>query len=49
MEVVAKLKGIAMGTHKGRHVAALVRNKSAAEALSILQGCDRRAAGPLEK
>ena len=49
MEVVAKLKGIAMGTHKGRQGAELVRNKSAPAALSILQGCDRRAAGPLEK
>lgn len=49
MEVSAKLKGISMGTHKGRLVANLVRNKSAAEALNILQGVDKRAARPMEK
>ena len=49
MEVVAKLKGTQMGTRKGRQVADLVRDKSAAEALTILQGCERAAARPLEK
>ena len=38
-----------MGARKGRYVADLVRRKPVSEALTILQGCDRAAAGPIEK
>jgi large subunit ribosomal protein L22 len=49
MEVRASLKGAKLGTHKGRLVANLVRDKSCAEALTILQGCPQKAARPIEK
>lgn len=49
MEVTAKLRGVKMGTRKGRQVADLVRDKSCSEALAILQGCQRGAAKPIEK
>ncbi len=49
MEVTAKLSGAKMGTRKGRQVADLVRHKSAAEALAILQGCPRGPARPIAK
>ncbi len=49
MEITAKLNGVKMGTRKGRQVVDLVRNRSAAEALMILQGCPRSAARPIEK
>ncbi len=49
MEIRAKLKNAKMGTRKGRQVADLVRNKPCAEALAILQGCQRSPARPIEK
>ncbi len=49
MEVTAKVKDVHMGTVKGRLVADLIRNKPCAEALTILKGCPRRAARPVEK
>ncbi|MCP4003801.1 MAG: 50S ribosomal protein L22 [bacterium] len=49
MEVKAKLRKISMGARKGRLVADLIRNRPAAEALGILQACDKRAARPIEK
>ncbi len=38
-----------MAARKGRLVADLIRNRPCAEALNILQGCDKRAARPMEK
>ena len=49
MEVSARLKEAKIGTRKGRLVAELVRQKSCAEALAILQGCQQKAARPIEK
>ena len=49
MEIRAKLMNAKMGTRKGRQVADLVRDKPCAEALAILQGCQRSPARPIEK
>ena len=49
MEVRAKLQGAKMGTRKGRLVADLVRDRSCAEALAILQGCPAGSARPIAK
>ena len=49
MEIKASLSGAKMGTRKGRQVADLVRNRSAADALAILQGCPRGPARPIDK
>ena len=49
MEVRAKLQDVKMGTRKCRQVADLVRDKSASDALAVLQGCPRAAARPIEK
>ncbi len=49
MEVVARLRNVKIGTHKGRQVAALIRGKNAAEALNILQGVPKKAASPIAK
>ena len=49
MDVRATLQNIHMGPRRGRQVADLVRSKSCAQAIDILQGCPRRAARPIEK
>ncbi len=49
MDVRAKLQNIHMGPRKGRRVADLVRSRSCAEAINILQACPVRAARPIEK
>ena len=49
MEVRARLRNISFGTRKGRAVVDLVRNRSCADALAILQGCPKGAARPIEK
>jgi large subunit ribosomal protein L22 len=49
MEITAKVRRLPMGARKGRYVADLVRRKSVSDALTILQGCNRAAAGPIEK
>jgi large subunit ribosomal protein L22 len=49
MEIRAKLRRLPMGARKGRYVADLVRRKPVSDALTILQSCDRAAAGPIEK
>jgi large subunit ribosomal protein L22 len=49
MEVRAKLRGVRFTPQKGRLVAGLIREKSASRALEILQGCEKSAAGPIEK
>ena len=49
MQVSAKLRNVRMGTRRGRSVADLVRGKPCEDALRILQGCEKRAARPIEK
>ena len=49
MEVQARLRHYRMTARKGRMVADLVRGRNCEEALSILRGCDRAAARPIEK
>ena len=49
MEVQAKLKHVRLAAQKGRLVAALVRDRNAGEALSILKACPKSAARPIEK
>ncbi len=49
MEMRATLRNVRMAPRKGRRVADLVRSKGCDAALSILQGCPRSAAQPLEK
>jgi large subunit ribosomal protein L22 len=49
MEVRAKVRGVRFTPQKGRLVAGLIREKSASRALEILQGCEKSAAGPIEK
>jgi large subunit ribosomal protein L22 len=49
MAVRAKLRNLRLGPQKGRLVADLVRRRSCAEALSILDQCPRSAARPLRK
>jgi large subunit ribosomal protein L22 len=49
MEVQAKLRHARLAAQKGRLVAALVRDRSCDEALSILRACPKSAARPLEK
>ncbi len=49
MDVRATVRNIRMGPRRGRAVADLVRSKSCSDAISILQGCPRGAAVPIEK
>lgn len=49
MEVTAKLRNVPMGARKARAVADLIRRRSCADALSILQASPKAAARPLEK
>jgi large subunit ribosomal protein L22 len=49
MKIQATLKHVRMRPRKARLVADLVRRRSCAEALSVLQHCPQRAAGPIEK
>jgi len=49
MEVRAKLKNYRLGPRKGRLVVDLVRNRSCAEAFSILQTCPRAPARVIAK
>ncbi len=49
MDVRATLQNIHMGPRKGRRVVDLVRSKSCAEAINILQACPVGAARPIEK
>lgn len=49
MEVTAKLRNLKMGCRKGRYVADMIRKRPVSEALTILQGCPRAAARPIEK
>ena len=49
MEVRAKVRGVRFTPQKGRLVAGLIRQKSASRALEILRGCEKSAAGPIEK
>lgn len=49
MEVTAKLRNLKMGCRKGRYVADMIRTRPVPEALTILQGCSRAAARPIEK
>jgi large subunit ribosomal protein L22 len=49
MEVRAKLRNIRMSPRKGRLVADLVRKRKCEEAITILQGCPKGSARPIEK
>lgn len=49
MEVTAKLRGVRFGPRKGRLVVNMIRSKALAEALDILQSCEKSAAEPIEK
>ncbi|MBW2281475.1 MAG: 50S ribosomal protein L22 [Deltaproteobacteria bacterium] len=49
MEVTAKLRNLKMGCRKGRYVADMIRRRPVSDALTVLQGCSRAAARPIEK